>query len=225
MLPKPVTQNYPHMLRQLIANEIFQQNRIYQLSKFLLLFFSFGAICLGFINPVDKVAELLPIFLMISIPLSVLHVTGYVFREDVASGRFDILMTAYTSWQIVIGKYVSLCIQYFLVFTLIIPSIGLIITANIADLALLTGLSTLLMLQSIALCVLLGAIQSYFVSSSNYLAVLLLPSIIPTIIIAGLIYAGNLAITNISILFGINLVTSPLCLYLSGYLMANLYNF
>jgi heme exporter protein B len=90
-------------------------------------------------------------------------------------------------------------------------------------LVIITGL--LLMATSCGVVILISSIQCYFRSNTNFLSTLLLPLIIPSIILSGIIIqSDNNNSSLLLILIGVNCIIVPISIYLSSYLIENIYN-
>ncbi len=82
----------------------------------------------------------------------------------------------------------------------------------------------LLIFTSSALTSLIAAIQGYFRSNTNFLAVLIMPLIIPNVVLAGIILQNSAMESLLLVMLGINMVIIPVAIFLSSYLIKNIYN-
>jgi heme exporter protein B len=91
------------------------------------------------------------------------------------------------------------------------------------NLVIITGLS--LMATSCGVIILISSIQCYFRSNTHLLSTLLLPLIIPSIILSGIIIQSeNNSYSLFLIMTGVNCIIIPISIYLSSYLIENIYN-
>jgi heme exporter protein B len=78
-----------------------------------------------------------------------------------------------------------------------------------------------------ALVVLSSSMQSYFRANANFLGMFIMPLLIPSVIMTGLILQNNNIHDNLGLIFimtGINLIFLPILFFLSVYLIRNIYS-
>ena len=112
-----------------------------------------------------------------------------------------------------------------LAFMLNIPISYLLFNIDVfqLNLVIITGLS--LMATSCGVIILISSIQCYFRSNTHLLSTLLLPLIIPSIILSGIIIQSeNNSYSLFLIMTGVNCIIIPISIYLSSYLIENIYN-
>jgi len=208
-----------------IKHEFLLQNKICNLTKYFFIFFVFCSGSITIVSSHDKIANLGIIFAVISIPLSLIGIAANFLRTELEDGTLEILLTSFKPIQIILAKYLGLFICGSLAFVLNIPISYFLfnIEAFQLNLVIITGL--LLMATSCGVVILISSIQCYFRSNTNFLSTLLLPLIIPSIILSGIIIqSDNSNFSLLLILIGVNCIIIPISIYLSSYLIENIYN-
>ena len=207
-----------------IKHELLQ-NKICNLTKYFFIFFVFCSGSITIVSSHDKIANLGIIFAVISIPLSLIGIAANFLRTELEDGTLEILLTSFKPMQIILAKYLGLFICGSVAFVLNIPISCFLfnIEAFQLNLVIITGL--LLMATSCGVVILISSIQCYFRSNTNFLSTLLLPLIIPSIILSGIIIqSDNNNSSLLLILIGVNCIIIPISIYLSSYLIENIYN-
>lgn len=208
-----------------IKHEVLLQNKICNLTKYFFIFFVFCSGSITIVSSHDKIANLGIIFAVISIPLSLIGIAANFLRTELEDGTLEILLTSFKPIQIILAKYLGLFICGSVAFVLNIPISCFLfnIEAFQLNLVIITGL--LLMATSCGIVILISSIQCYFRSNTNFLSTLLLPLIIPSIILSGIIIqSDNNNSSLLLILIGVNCIIVPISIYLSSYLIENIYN-
>ncbi len=208
-----------------IKHEFLLQNKICNLTKYFFIFFVFCSGSITIVSSHDKIANLGIIFAVISIPLSLIGIAANFLRTELEDGTLEILLTSFKPIQIILAKYLGLFICGSVAFVLNIPISCFLfnIEALQLNLVIITGL--LLMATSCGVVILISSIQCYFRSNTNFLSTLLLPLIIPSIILSGIIIqSDNNNFSLLLILIGVNCIIIPISIYLSSYLIENIYN-
>lgn len=208
-----------------IKHEFLLQNKICNLTKYFFIFFVFCSGSITIVSSHDKIANLGIIFAVISIPLSLIGIAANFLRTELEDGTLEILLTSFKPMQIILAKYLGLFICGSVAFVLNIPISCFLfnIEAFQLNLVIITGL--LLMATSCGVVILISSIQCYFRSNTNFLSTLLLPLIIPSIILSGIIIqSDNNNSSLLLILIGVNCIIIPISIYLSSYLIENIYN-
>jgi heme exporter protein B len=208
-----------------IKHEFLLQNKICNLTKYFFIFFVFCSGSITIVSSHDKIANLGIIFAVISIPLSLIGIAANFLRTELEDGTLEILLTSFKPIQIILAKYLGLFICGSVAFVLNIPISCFLfnIEAFQLNLVIITGL--LLMATSCGIVILISSIQCYFRSNTNFLSTLLLPLVIPSIILSGIIIqSDNNNSSLLLILIGVNCIIVPISIYLSSYLIENIYN-
>ncbi|WPX98200.1 Putative CcmB family protein [Candidatus Megaera polyxenophila] len=208
-----------------IKHEFLLQNKICNLTKYFFIFFVFCSGSITIVSSHDKIANLGIIFAVISIPLSLIGIAANFLRTELEDGTLEILLTSFKPMQIILAKYLGLFICGSVAFVLNIPISCFLfnIEAFQLNLVIITGL--LLMATSCGVVILISSIQCYFRSNTNFLSTLLLPLIIPSIILSGIIIqSDNSNFSLLLVLIGVNCIIIPISIYLSSYLIENIYN-
>ncbi len=211
-------------MRNLILHELKIQNKIYNITKYTLIFFIFCCLSITLINAYENIQAFGIIFAVISIPLAFISLSGNLIKPDIEDGSLETLITASTPGKIILAKYIALCICCSLSFFLTMPIIYLIYNIEFITFTAIISSAVILLFLSAALITLISAIQGYFRSNTNFLSILIMPLLIPNIILSGLFLQNNTDLHLLFIMLGVNLVIIPPALYLSSYLVENIYN-
>ena len=211
-------------MRALILQELTIQNKIYNITKYTLIFFIFCCISITLINSYENIQIFGIIFSVIIIPLAFISLSGHLMKPDIEDGTFEVLLISLSPIKIVLAKYIALCICCCLSFVLTTPFIYIVYNMQVLTFVLVLASAFMLLFLSAALAILIAAIQGYFRSNTNFLGLLIMPLIIPSIILSGILIQNTEDIHLLFIMIGINLVIIPPALYLSGYLIKNIYN-
>ena len=209
----------------LLKHEFSLQNKIYNLAKYFFIFFVFCSGSITIISTHDKIASFGIIFSVISIPLSLIGITTNFLRPEIEDGSLEILLTSFNSIQIILAKYLSLFLCGSIGFIANLPLSYLLFNIDASQLSLIAISGLLLMSTSCGVVILISSIQCYFRSNTNFLSTLLMPLIIPSIILSGMIIESDNNNHSITfILIGVNCIIIPISIYLSSYLIENIYN-
>jgi len=208
-----------------IKHEFLLQNKICNLTKYFFIFFVFCSGSITIVSSHDKIANLGIIFAVISIPLSLIGIAANFLRTELEDGTLEILLTSFKPIQIILAKYLGLFICGSVAFVLNIPISCFLFNIEVFQLNLVIITGLLLMVTSCGIVILISSIQCYFRSNTNFLSTLLLPLIIPSIILSGIIIqSDNNNSSLLLILIGVNCIIVPISIYLSSYLIENIYN-
>ena len=208
-----------------IKHEFFLQNKTCNLTKYFFIFFVFCNGSITIVSSHDKIANLGIIFAVISIPLSLIGIAANFLKSEVEDGSLEMMLTSFKPIQIILAKYLGLFICGSIAFMLNIPISYLLFNIDVfqLNLVIITGLS--LMSTSCGVIILISSIQCYFRSNTHLLSTLLLPLIIPSIILSGIIIQSeNNSYSLFLIMTGVNCIIIPISIYLSSYLIENIYN-
>jgi heme exporter protein B len=209
----------------LLLFELKIQNRINNLIKYLVVFFLFAIVAITLLNKQEDVGEFGIIFSLIYYPLSLMGLASAIFKPDLDDGYLENLLVVFSPLQIILAKFGAFTICGIISLIINIPIIILIF--NIFDLTLIMHLATCLLcllFLSSSLLLLVGASLCYFRSNGNFISLIILPLLLPSIMISGLALQETSAIYLIYILLGINLIILPISLIFSSYLLKNIYN-
>lgn len=211
-------------LIRLIIWEFTVQNKVNNLAKYLFGFFLFGTLSVVLINNQVDIRKFGIIFSVIYLPLSLIGFSNFIFKQDLDDGSLDLLFTTFSPIEIVLAKFLSVCVCITLSSIFNFPIIFFAFDVSLLMLINLGISIFLLLILSTALLILIGAIQSYFRSNTNFLSILIMPLLIPSIVITGLLLQETGNPHLILILVGIDLILVPLSIFLSSYLLKNIYN-
>lgn len=211
-------------MKTLLFQELLIQNKVFSLLKYSFLFFGFCILSITLANSHDNVEKFGAIFSLVCIPLSFLGLTNNLIKPDMEDGSLEYLLTISSASQIIGSKFLVISIITFLCFALISPVLGIFFNLTFYQVTFLLAAALLLITLSSALIVLIASIQGYFRSNTNFFAILIMPLILPHIILSGIISQNPQETYLLLIMLGINLVIIPPSLYLSSYLIDNIYN-
>ncbi len=207
-----------------IKHELKIQNNIYNLVKYTIIFLIFCTFSITLINTHENIQLFGVAFSVICIPLAFISLSNNLIKPDIEDGSLEISLTVINPIKIIVAKYISICICVLLSFAITLPITTILYDIKIHTLVALILSGILLITLSSALSVLTSSIQGYFRTNTNFLSILIMPLIIPNIIISGLLIQSPEEMHLTAIMLGINLVIIPPALYLSSYLLENIYN-
>ncbi|WP_425361985.1 heme exporter protein CcmB [Candidatus Tisiphia endosymbiont of Mystacides longicornis] len=213
-----------HKLIQLIKWEYLIQNRINNLSKYLFIFFLFCIFSTALINDQTDIKKFGIIFSVIVLPIALIGFSSLIFQQDVEDGSLELLLSSFNESEIIAAKLITIIVSSLTSALLNMPIIYIIFDLDMLTVSYLLINLILLLILSSSLLVLIGAVQSYFRSNTNLLAILIMPLLIPNIILSGLVLQNFDNINLIFVMIGINIVLVPIIFYLSSYLIKNIYN-
>lgn len=212
-------------MKELLKYEFICQNRINNLIKYFCIYFIFCTISITVISPKEAISNIGWIFVIISIPLSLINLSSNFLKNEIDDGSLELLLTIFSPFQIIMAKYFSLFSCGVVAFLLGMPIFLLLfqlpLMANILNITLSCGL---LLITSCAVIILVASVQAYFRSNTNFLTVIIMPVIIPEIIIAGLVLQDSSNFSLVMMMIGITAIITPITLYLTSYLIANIYH-
>lgn len=210
----------------LLKHEFLLQNKIQNLTKYFFIFFVFCSGSITIVNAHDKIANFGIVFSVIAIPLSLISISTNFLRSEIEDGSLELLLVSFNPIQIALAKYLNLFICGSIAFIANAPISYLLFNMDTTHLSLLLISGLLLMSTSCGIIIMISSVQCYFRSNTNFLSSLLMPLIIPSIILSGMIIESNNT-NNCSIIFiliGVNCIIIPTSIYLSSYLIENIYN-
>lgn len=213
-----------HKLIQLIKWEYLIQNRINNLSKYLFIFFLFCIFSTALINDQTDIKKFGIIFSVIVLPIALIGFSSLIFQQDVEDGSLELLLSSFNESEIIAAKLITIIVSSLTSALLNMPIIYIIFDLDMLTVSYLLINLILLLILSSSLLVLIGAVQSYFRSNTNLLAILIMPLLIPKIILSGLVLQNFDNINLIFVMIGINMILVPIIFYLSSYLIKNIYN-
>lgn len=209
---------------KLIKHEFFVQNKIHNLGKYFLIFFLFSLTSITIINPYEKIASFGSILSIVLIPLALIGTSSNFLKSELEDGSFELLLTSFVPLKIVVAKYIALFLCTTISFLANLPIAYLLFNIAPSNLILMAVCGFLLSSAACAVILLIATVQCYFRNNTNFLSSLLLPLIIPSIILSGIALQDSNNHSIILILLGINLILIPVIIYLTSYLIANIYN-
>ncbi len=211
-------------MKTLIYQEITVQNKIYNLIKYTLVFFIFCCLSITLINSHENIQIFGTVFSVVCIPLAFISISNNLIKPDIEDGSIELLLISFSPNAIILAKYLALCCCCTFSFILTAPLIYIVYNMAVYTFVLVITSAFLLLLLSGALIVLIASIQAYFRCNTNFFSILILPLVIPNIILSGILIQNTSELHLLLIMVGINLVVIPPALYLSSYLVENIYN-
>lgn len=211
-------------MKTIIKHELKIQNKINNLIKYTAIFLVFSTFSITLINTQENVQTFGIIFSVICIPLAFIGLTQGFIKADIEDGSLENSLSSIKASKIIFAKYIALCICTSISFMFIIPIIFIIYNIQAENFIAIIFSGIILITVSGALALLSSSVQGYFRTNTNFLSLLIMPLIIPNIIISGLFIQTPGEIYLATIMFGINLVIIPPSIYLSSYLVENIYN-
>ncbi len=208
----------------LLLQELKIQQKVNNLVKYSILFFLFSIVCLALISSSDEIQKYGMLFSLLCIPLSALSISNNLFKNDIDDGTIEVQLTTVPSWKIVCAKYGALALIQILSFAIISPFLALIFNINLLQTVFLFVTASILIKSNSALVTLISSIQAYFRSNTSFLAVLIMPVILPNIILSGMFVQSFEHYYILFIMIGISLIIIPASLFLAAYLIDNIYN-
>ena len=208
----------------LIKQEFIVQNQVYNTTKYTMMFFLFCSLSVTLINSYENIQFFGLIFCVVSIPLAFIGLSSNLIRPNIEDGTLELMLTSCSSLKIIIAKYISLCACCILSFLSVMPVIYIVYNVYIHVLLvlILTSMSMLFLCSS--LIVLIASIQGYFRVNTSFIAILIMPLIIPNIVLSGVLLQNSSDFYLLYIMLGVDLIIIPPALYLSSYLIENIYN-
>lgn len=208
---------------KLIQWELLVQNKINNFTKYFFGFFLFGILCLALISEQDSIKKFGLIFSVICLPLAMINFANFIFKPDLEDGSLELLLINFAPVEIVVAKFISVFISGLLSLVINLPIIYIVFALNWQLLLLLAITMFFLLMLASSLVLVISAMQSYFRSNTNFFAILMMPLLVPSIIMAGLIIQNSNS-GFIFIMIGINLIIIPTSIVFSSYLIKNIYN-
>ncbi|MGC0372258.1 MAG: hypothetical protein DGJ47_000967 [Rickettsiaceae bacterium] len=211
-------------MKNLLIQEIIRQNKLHHLVKHFFLFILFALTSTVITHSPDHLQKFGLTLSIIYIPLFLLSISYSLIKSEINDGSLELLLTIKSSFEIVIAKFLALVCNGFFSFALLSPAIFLFFSpeANLFVIFALCALLTIML--SATLIILIACIQGYFRNNTNFLTVVILPLLFPNMIFTGMVIEDPSQLSFIFIMSGINLMMVPPILYLSQYLMDNIYN-
>lgn len=211
-------------MNNLIYYKFLVQNKVYNLTKYTILFFSFCLVSTLVVNSPEYFQKFGIILSVIYIPLAFLGLSANIIKADLDDGSLECLLVCTTSFKIILAKFLAMSLNTSASFAIILPLLKIFFNLDFYCSVVLYSMATLLIFMSSALIVLIATIQSYFKSNTNFFTLLIMPLFIPSIILTGICIQDMQNLQLLLIMFGINLVLIPPSLYLSSHLIDNIYN-
>ncbi|RYE05924.1 MAG: hypothetical protein EOP33_01545 [Rickettsiaceae bacterium] len=189
------------------------------LSLFLLYILSVALTC----NQDDMINSGL-VFAIIYAPVSLIGFCDQIFRQDVEEGYLELLLNSFVSSEIILAKYCSLFLTVCACCCCCLPIIALAFNISPNLIIILFCILLLIFALACGMIILVSSIQAYFRHKTNLLQILIMFMIIPSIIIAGVILHSH-AYYLFLVLLGIDMILIPIILFLSSFLIKNVYSF
>ncbi|MCC8377776.1 MAG: heme exporter protein CcmB [Rickettsia endosymbiont of Graphium doson] len=207
----------------LIKREFIVQNRINNMIKYLMIFFLFCIISTTLINSHEDIKKFGLIFSVICLLISLISFSSIIFKSDLEDGSLELMLSMVNPTKIVLAKFFAIFTSSTIGIILTLPIIYIFFSQTLLEIIFFFFSVWLVIILSSCLVVLSGSMQSYFRVNANFIGIFIMPLLIPSIIMTGLVLQdSNLQL--IFIMIGINLVILPISFVLSSYLIRNIYS-
>lgn len=204
--------------------EMLIMNKVFFVGQYIFLSLIFNIISFTFITG-DKDAGDIGLILPIAfIPLIILTSSYLFIKADVDDGNMTILLTTLEPYYIILSKFMALVSIAIIASLGIFPISAIIYTYTSAKFLSIIIAQIFLIIQTSAFAILMSSIISYFKNNTHFLITLILPLLIPSIIINGILLK-NFEIDIMLASLGLLLIMVPICLLFSNYLLKNVYNY
>ncbi|HJD67003.1 MAG TPA: heme exporter protein CcmB [Rickettsia endosymbiont of Bembidion lapponicum] len=207
----------------LIKREFIVQNRINNMIKYLMIFFLFCIISITLINSHEDIKKFGLIFSVICLLISLIGFSSIIFKSDLEDGSLELMLSIVNPTKIVLAKFFAIFTSSTIGIILTLPIIYVFFSQTLLEIIFFFFSVWLVIILSSSLVVLSGSMQSYFRVNANFIGIFIMPLLIPSIIMTGLVLQDN-NLQLIFIMIGINLVILPISFVLSSYLIRNIYS-
>ena len=207
----------------LIKREFIVQNRINNMIKYLMIFFLFCIISTTLINSHEDIKNFGLIFSVICLLISLIGFSSIIFKLDLEDGSLELMLSIVNPTKIVLAKFFAIFTSSTIGIILTLPIIYVFFSQTLLEIIFFFFSVWLVIILSSSLVVLSGSMQSYFRVNANFIGIFIMPLLIPSIIMTGLVLQDN-NLQLIFIMIGINLVILPISFVLSSYLIRNIYS-
>ncbi len=211
-------------MKNILKNEMLVQMKINNVIQYALMFFSFCLLSITLVSNYEAIGKFGIIFSVICIPLAFINLSNMLIKPDIEDGYLELKLITSSAFKIVMAKLLALAICILISFSLMMPIIYIIFNVLTQTTKAIYLCGIILITLSASLVTLIASIQGYFRSNTNFLALLIMPLIIPTIILSGMVLQAPENLYLIKIMIGINFVIIPPSILLSAYLVKNIYN-
>lgn len=211
----------------ILRRDFIIQNNVFSIMKSNIQFLLLSTMCIALVcsERNTDLVEYVLVFLVVTIPITMIISSRPIIRYDVSDGTIDLLKLTLDTDMIILSRFCCMFINVFIGFIIAFCFITIVYGINLEQVLYTTISRFFLLLQVSALSILIGCIDSYFRSNTEIISAIIFPLIIPGIIISGMmIYDRAQDYFYISILVGIDCIFVPLALILSSYLLRNIHN-
>lgn len=211
--------------RLLLIHEILVYHRCYNLIIHNIQFLILGMICLLFVCPTNyNISMLGSIFLIGGISISTIATSTPIIKNDLQDGTLELYISTANVHTIVLSKFIALLFCNLISFALSLFITAILYSMTYNEIFSLFS-SAVLLIQISAISLLISAVESYFRGNLNMISMLIVPLILPSLIIIGLMIHNDLLYyTAMTIVIAITCIVTPLILVFSGYLIKNIYS-
>jgi heme exporter protein B len=211
-------------MKIIVKHELKIQTRINNLLKYTFIFLLFASFSTTLINSQEDIRAFGIVFSVICIPLAFIGLSQGFIKYDIEDGTLEHNLSIIQPSRIILGKYIALCLCVSVSFLMVIPIIIILYDISNPQFIALSLSGLILIALSSALGLLISSIQGYFRTNTNFLSILIMPLIVPNIILSGMVIQSPQDMYFITIMIGIDMIIIPPSLYLSSYLIENIYN-
>lgn len=215
-----------YKFRSLLLHEILVYHRCYNIIIHNIQFLLLGMICLLFVCPSNYDKSVVGmIFLISGLPISIIASSAPIIKNDLEDGNLELYLVTSDINIIVLSKFFALLFCNFISFTIAVFIMAFLYNMTYHQIFLLYS-SSILLIQISGISLLISSVESYFRGNISMISSLIVPLILPSLIIAGLMLHSDLSYySGVTIVLAITCIITPIILLFSGYLIRNIHNF
>lgn len=210
----------------LFLHEILVYHRCYNLIIHNIQFLLLGMICLLFACPAGYDKTIFGMIFVISgLPISIIASSAPIIKNDLEDGRLELYLITSNINIIILSKFCALLFCNFVSFTIVVLIMAFLYGMTYHQIFFLYS-SAILLIQISAISLLISSVESYFRGNISMISSLIVPLILPSLIITGIMIHRDLSYYSaMMIVLAITCIITPVTLLFSGYLIRNIHNF
>lgn len=214
-----------YSFKALFLHEILVYHRSYNLIIHNLQFLLLGMVCLLFVCPIGyDLPTLGSIFLISGLSISSIATSNPIIKRDFQDGSLELYLVTSNIYSIVLSKFFALLLCNLISFIITTFVIAFLYNMTLNQIFMVLS-SSILIVQISAISLLISSVESYFRGNINMISAIIVPLILPSLIIAGLMIHDEMSyFPAMIILSAITCVITPIILVFTGYLVNSIYN-
>ncbi|WP_194966420.1 hypothetical protein [Rickettsia endosymbiont of Cardiosporidium cionae] len=220
-VPSSVPSSMPSIF-VLIRHDLKLQYRVYNTPIYLGIFLLFNSVASVLIITPDRLEELITALFILFIPMLFLNLQN-MLKTEFLDGCLELLMVHFTPIEIVISKYIVLSLYNIVAFFIYMLFFYLVFSFTLYKVLILYVISVLLIFVTISLFLLSSSIECYFSGRKNYVSLVIIPILIPNMILSGILIDSD-KLSYLLLIISSSMITIPIALVGSSYLIKNIYN-